>query len=234
MEKKVDVLEIVRRVVSALLAAAVFPAAYFMEFIYTQVSTGLIESAAMEWNITLKRVVDIVTGRDSISKILGFGDEAKEAFKWPSALDPVENLIIAFIICFAIVLVIALFLVFWSALSRNRYVPIVGAFLGIVAVFVMKHFFNQIAAPFIDGTISLLKLFSDGVIVSLIGNIVKIGIDVLVLGTFRNAILICFFGILLWNLLFILVELGDEEAAKEKENRAKMKANKKHSKKRKA
>lgn len=232
-KKNVDVLEIVRRVVSALLSLAVFPVAYFMEFVYLQIGTGLVENVAMEWNITIKRIIDIVLGKDDVSNIIGFGDSASEAFKWPSALDPVEKMIIAFVICFAVMLVIALFLVFWSALSRNRFVAVGGAVLGIISVFVLKYFFNQIAAPFLDGSINLLNLFSDGVIMSLIGGVVNLNFQVFVLGTFKNAVIICFICIALWNLLFFFVELGDEEAAKEKQARAKAKAAKKSRKKRK-
>ena len=234
MKKNVDVMDIVRRVISALLAAAIFPAVYFLEFVYTQLGTGLSENTAMEWSITIKRIVEIVTGKDPVSKIIGFGKEAEEAFKWPSALDPVENMITAFCICFAVLLVIALFLLLWSAISRNRIVPIAVGTLGVIGVFVMKYIFNQIAAPFLDGTINLLNIFSDGVIMSLVGGIVNIQFDILSLGTFRNAMIICFAAVALWNLLFILVEIGDEEAAAEKAARNAKKASKKASKKRKA
>ena len=84
--------------------------------------------------------------------------------------------------------------------------------------------FNSAAFEITSGNINIIKAFSDGLIATLAGGIVNI--DTLTLGGFQNGMLILFGAIIVWNLCFWLIEIGDEDAKKEKEARKAKKAKK--------
>ena len=59
----------VYRIVNALLAAAIFPAVLFLDFLLVRASTSLAD-VGLEETITLKRIIDIFTGHDTLSSLI--------------------------------------------------------------------------------------------------------------------------------------------------------------------
>ncbi|MBQ4626444.1 MAG: hypothetical protein IJB45_04245, partial [Clostridia bacterium] len=82
----------------------------------------------------------------------------------------------------------------------------------------MSAFFAQAAIFFTLGTINVVEVFAgSGLLSSLLGSVVKV--DTLMLGGFKNGLIILFAVIIIWTLSFILIDLGDEkEEKKEKKN----------------
>ena len=80
----------VYRIIDALLAAAVFTNLLFTDLIFFQASTTLFD-AGLEESVNLKKIIDILSGNDSLSGLL---PEAG-SFKWPAAFDPINGRLIA-------------------------------------------------------------------------------------------------------------------------------------------
>ena len=210
----------VYRIVNALLAAAVFPAALLLEFVLVRLSTSIVE-VGLEETFTLRQILGFFFGDE---RILGFSYadmKSPGAFEFPKALDPVKGYLIASAVAFAIAIVAAIFIIIWSICSNKRIPVIISCVLGIAAVIVMNSCFNAATAPLVEGSINVVSLFSSGILASLLGNIVFV--DTLCFAGFQNGIIIAFIAILLWTAAFYIVEIGDpeEEKAPKKANKSK-------------
>lgn len=200
------------RIVNALLAAAIFPAVVFLEFILFRVSTTLFE-AGLEESITIKFIIDVLTGKEEMWYNLITLNEG--GFAFPAALEPYKARLIAIVVLFGIALVAALFVFIWSICSNKRIPVLVASALGIVSAISMTGVFNSVAKLLMDGTINVVELFTSNWIISLLGEIIVV--DYIGFAGFHNAIIFLFVGIIVWTLSFYLVELGEPKEEKSKE-----------------
>ena len=223
-------MKVVYRVVNALLAALVFPATYFLEMIFIKVSFNddlsdvsdliakFIPDASknplnygLQESITLKRIVDIVTGNDRLSTLLPDGGK----LSWPAGLDPIKPHLIACVVLLGVALLTALFVFIWSVCSNRRLPPAIAAAVGVAATVAMIIVFNRAAAHLMNGDLNLVEIVAgSGLLSSLLGKALQI--DSLVLGGFQNAIIILLGLVVVWTLIFFAIELGDAEAEAEK------------------
>lgn len=199
------------RIVNALLAASIFPAALFLEFILIRLSTSLVE-AGLEETLTLKKIIGFFLGTDTIVGFTYKEIKSPEGLIIPEALEPVMGQLIAVVVTFAIAIIAAIFIIIWSICSNKRIPVIAASVIGIASVIIMNACFNSAAAPIIDGTINIVKLFTSNWLVSLLGNIVFV--DTLRFAGFQNGIIIAFVAILIWNAAFYLVEIGEPKEEK--------------------
>lgn len=200
------------RIVNALLAAAIFPAVVFLEFILFRVSTTLFE-AGLEESITIKFIIDVLTGKEEMWYNLITLNEG--GFAFPAALEPYKARLIAVVVLFGIALVAALFVFIWSICSNKRIPVLVASALGIVSAISMTGVFNSVAKLLMDGTINVVELFTSNWIISLLGEVIVV--DYIGFAGFHNAIIFLFVGIIVWTLSFYLVELGEPKEEKSKE-----------------
>ncbi len=206
------------RVVNALLAATIFPVALLLEFVIFRLSTSFVD-AGLEETITIKQLIGFFTGSD---RILGFKYENIKTdgpLEFPAALDPVKAQLIAVVVAFAIAIIAAIFIIIWSCCSNKRIPIIAAATVGIIAVIVMNACFNSAAAPIIEGTINPLNIFSTGLLVSLLGNVVFV--DTLCFAGFQNGMIIVFVAMLLWTAAYYIVEIGEPKEEKISKKKAK-------------
>lgn len=197
----------VYRIVNALLAAAIFPAVLFLDFLLVRASTSLAD-VGLEETITLKRIIDIFTGHDTLSSLI----QSSGDFSWPEAFAPINSRLIACVVFFALALIAALFIIFWSIFSNKR-IPVLSASIaGLVSVIVMNACFNSAAREIMSGTINIVQAFATGWIGSIVGSIVNI--DTLVFGGFQNGMIILFVCLIIWTGAFYLVELGEPKEEK--------------------
>ena len=197
----------VYRIVNALLAAAIFPAVLFLDFLLVRASTSLAD-VGLEETITLKRIIDIFTGHDTLSSLI----QSSGDFSWPEAFAPINSRLIACVVFFALALIAALFIIFWSIFSNKR-IPVLSASIaGLVSVIVMNACFNSAAREIMGGTINIVQAFATGWIGSIVGSIVNI--DTLVFGGFQNGMIILFVCLIIWTGAFYLVELGEPKEEK--------------------
>lgn len=199
----------VYRIVNALIAAAVFPAVFFLEFIFVRISTTFLDAGLQE-SMTLWEIIEILTGKETF---VGFDLSVSSGnISWPAALDPVKPELIATVVFFALALVCALFVFFWSIFSNKRLPVVISSVLGIASVITMTSCFNSVADLFVSGTLNVVDLFSDSWLVSLVGEVIVV--NALALGGFHNAILIAFVLLLVWTGAFYLVEIGEPKEEK--------------------
>lgn len=208
------------RIVNAILAATIFPAALLLEFVLIRLSTSLVE-VGLEETLTLKHLIGFFLGTDTIVGFTYEDIKSSEGFVFPEALNPVKAQLIAVVVAFAIAIIAAIFIIIWSICSNKRLPVVISAASGIISVIVMNACFNSAAAPLIEGTINVVNLFSSNWLVSLLGNIIFV--DTLCFAGFQNGIIILFVAILLWNAAFYIVEIGEpkEEKIAKKARKAK-------------
>lgn len=198
------------RIVNALLAAAVFPVVIFMDLIYFRISTSLADAGLQE-GISIKFIIDVITGKETF-----FHDmlikETGLTLSWPEALDPVKGQLIATFVSFVLIIIAALFIVIWSICSNKRLPVLIASVTGIVSAIVMIICFNSAAAPIMDGTINVIKIFSSNWLIGLLGNVVSV--DYLGLGGFQTGIIMLFISLIVWTGAFYLVEMGETKEEK--------------------
>ena len=200
------------RIVNGLLAAAVFPVIIFVDLILFRLSTNIFP-AGIEEAISIKFIIDVITGKEEFWHEMII-KKASGNFTWPVALDPIKGRLIAFAVCFVLIILISLFIIVWSCCSNKR-IPVLAASIGgLVSAIVMIACFNSAAALFMDGSINLISLFSTGWLASILGNFVSV--DLLSLGGFQNGLIFIFVGLIVWTGAYYLIEIGDTEEEKQK------------------
>lgn len=194
----------VYRIVNALLAAAVFPAVIFLDFMIVRASTTIVD-AGVEESINIQRIINILMGNDRISEFVdGFGSGG---FTWPEAFAPINARLISAVAFFAVALLCALFIIIWSACSNKRIPVLSAAALGLVSTIIMICCFNSASAAITSGAINVVTAFGSGWIASLLGGFVNI--DTLAFGGFQNGMIILFVCLIIWTVVFYLIELGE-------------------------
>ena len=197
------------KIVNALISISIIPAAIFLEFVFIQMSTSVLD-VGIEESFSIKRFYDIfVSGKDPFSFLI----KEDTVFYWPDGLDPVKPYLIAFIVFFALAIITALFIFVWSICSGKRIPVIIAGGAGILFSILMNVCFSAGAELFTSGEINIVDALSGGgFLASLVSGFVSV--DTLMLGGFKNAFIIIFAAVILWTLAFILVDMGDEKEPK--------------------
>ncbi len=240
----------VYRCINALLGAAAIAAAFFVDFFRIELSftdnawdliskVGNIFAAKKQADplpsggvglledFSIKRIIDLLTGKDPLSTLFGDTD-----FSWPVIFNPIRNRLILFVVLFGLMLVAALFVIVWSICSNRRMPIFVAGVLGVIFTIGMMQVFRQWAAPLCDGTINVAgwisqKIFGTSDAVSGVLNTVLqglVGVAIENIFTFnialcglQNAMIIVFSCIAVWSAIFWLVDVGDAQVKEEKE-----------------
>ncbi|MEE1011758.1 MAG: hypothetical protein U0L11_06965 [Acutalibacteraceae bacterium] len=228
------------RSVNALLATAVFPIVVFLDFIIIRVGdslgnllgafTGGSESSSilpvgLEQGISIKFVIDIFrgVGEGEFWHRMLVNDEAsgKINFVWPESLNAIKGDLIAVVVCLAIVLIAALFIIAWSFISNKRIPVLAAAGTGIVSLIVLRIFFES-ASEFLRNSFSITDILDGGSLIStLAGSIIDL--EDVAIGSFWIVLLFLFIGLLIWTGAYYLIEIGDtpEEKAAAQAKRVK-------------
>lgn len=197
------------KAVNAILALATIPATFFLEFFFIQASTSIIDVGVKE-SFSLSRLYDIF-----IKKTDPFAIFFQNAgyFAWPEEFEPLTPWLIASAVCFALAIIAAIFICVWTICSNKRIVNIIVSGAGILSTILMSVFFSKAASFITLGTVNYVKaLGGKGIVGSIIGSVVSV--DTLMLGGFKNALIILFALIIVWTFAFILIDLGDDKETK--------------------
>lgn len=211
----------VMKIVNILIAAAIFPAAYFLELIFIQVGSNenaqwLIQllspdspGIGVEESFSIHEIVQIAQGKHIYSNIFS---NFSGSFTWPEALDPLKGRLITFAVCFVLCLLIALFVIIFSICSSKRLPVLIAGAAGLISAIIMIVSFNSAAQVLISGEISVEALFGTNpdkwVTNMLLG---FVGVDTLMLGGFHSAFIMIFVGIIVWTGAFALIEIGENK-----------------------
>ncbi|MBQ2841401.1 MAG: hypothetical protein IJE72_00030 [Clostridia bacterium] len=204
-------MNILYRIVNALLAAAVFPIILFMEFIYFRIGTTVVDAGLHE-TLTVKDMIDIVRGEHTFSYIYDLA--ADSSFQWPDAFDTINGRLITSGVCLALVIVAALFIIIWSICSSKRIPVLAASVAGLVCTIIMIACFSSAASVITTGVIGVSDILNSGLLTSIVGNLVKI--EAISLAGFQNGLIFTFIFLLVWTGAYYLIEIGEnkEETSK--------------------
>lgn len=191
------------RIVTALLAIAVFPVAYFTDLITVYMHATIYDSNIVE-NLSVKRIIELFTGDGLFAGVFN-KDNMSEI---PEVLLKFKGNFIAFAVCFALALLIALAIIIVAAATNSRKTTAALGAAGILCLIGMKIAFSDIAAAVDAGTLTLGSL-TDMSFMNLFGKIVLV-----TMSTAPVVMAVLFLAILIWNVAFIAIDLGEEQPKK--------------------
>lgn len=194
------------RIVTALLAIAVFPVAYFTDIITVYAHANLYDSNIVE-ALSIKRIVELFTGDGLFADLVKGG-----ASELPDGLLKFKGNFIAFVVFFAIALLVALAIIIVAAATNSRKTTAALGAAGILCLIGMKIAFSDIAAAVDAGTLTLGSL-TDMSFMNLFGKIVLV-----TMSTAPVVMAVLFLAILIWNVAFIVIDLGEEQPKKKTKN----------------
>ena len=191
------------RIVTALLAAAIFPVAYFTDLITVYMHATIYDSNIVE-NLSVKRIIELFTGDGLFAGVFN-KDNMSEI---PEGLLKFKGNFIAFAVCFALALLIALAIIIVAAATNSRKATASLGAAGILCLIGMKIAFSDIAAAVDAGKLTLGSL-TDMSFMNLFGKIVLV-----TMSTAPAVMTVLFLAILIWNVAFIVIDLGEEQPKK--------------------
>lgn len=195
------------RIVTALLAIAVFPVAYFTDLITVYMHATIYDSNIVE-NLSVKRIIELFTGDGLFAGVFN-KDNMSEI---PEGLLKFKGNFIAFVVFFAIALLVALAIIIVAAATNSRKTTAALGAAGILCLIGMKIAFSDIAAAVDAGKLTLGSL-TDMSFMNLFGKIVLV-----TMSTAPAVMTVLFLAILIWNVAFIVIDLGEEQPKKKAKN----------------
>lgn len=190
------------RIVTALLAAAVFPVAYFTDIITVYMHANLYDSNIVE-NLSIKRIIELFTGDGLFADLVKSG-----ASELPDGLLEYKGNFIAFVVFFALALLVALATVIVAAATNSRKATASLGAAGLLSLIGMRIAFSGVASAVKAGTLTLGSL-TDISLLNLVGKIVLV-----TMSTAPAVMTVLFLAILIWNVAFIMIDLGEEQPKK--------------------
>lgn len=190
------------RIVTALLAAAVFPVAYFTDIITVYMHANLYDSNIVE-NLSIKRIIELFTGDGLFADLVKGG-----ASELPDGLLEYKGNFIAFVVFFALALLVALTTVIVAAATNSRKATASLGAAGLLSLIGMRIAFSGVASAVKAGSLTLGSL-TDISLLNLVGKIVLV-----TMSTAPAVMTVLFLAILIWNVAFIMIDLGEEQPKK--------------------
>lgn len=191
------------RIVTALLAAAIFPVAYFTDLITVYAHANLYDSNIVE-ALSIKRIVELFTGDGLFAGVFN-KDNMSEI---PEGLLKFKGNFIAFAVCFALALLIALAIIIVAAATNSRKTTAALGAAGLLSIIGMRIAFSAVSSAVKAGTLTLGSL-TDMSFMNLFGKIVLV-----TMSTAPAVMTVLFLAILIWNVAFIVIDLGEEQPKK--------------------
>jgi hypothetical protein len=196
-------LKIVYRIVSALLALCVIPAAYFLSFLKYGFSAVVINIGD---EVSIKYLFDQFLDKNSPLNGLFGGSGDFFANASVKSLMPAG---ISFLVFFALAILISLVVFFFAAFSNMRLTITclgAGGFLSIIGVYIS---FGRFAAPLLSGSTAISDFLNIGSLGFLVDSAIKIEIFRLTSATMIMGLI--FSLIVIWGLAFVLTDDGSEK-----------------------
>lgn len=191
------------RIVTALLAIAVFPVAYFTDLITVYMHATIYDSNIVE-NLSVKRIIELFTGDGLFADV--FNKDNMSGI--PEVLLKFKGNFIAFAVCFALALLIALAIIIVAAATNSRKTTAALGAAGLLSIIGMRIAFSAVSSAVKAGTLTLGSL-TDMSFMNLFGKIVLV-----TMSTAPAVMTVLFLAILIWNVAFIVIDLGEEQPKK--------------------
>lgn len=227
IKRKTTGFDILYRVITAIMAVAIFPAFYFGNLITFAISHEDISNLLNYFRE--EATLDVTADSISLSQLSKwtdlFSSFASDDFDFKTAIlqNEMYTPVIVAVVFVAIALVLAL-VILGFAISSNKIKVITAlsgaGFLSTIAAYIS---FGAFANPLVAGEITLAQLFNlDGIITTAIIGFLG-DVEVFALDSAFFAVMFLLLGILVWSVAVIVVNADDEKAkaekAREKANR---------------
>lgn len=232
IKRKTTALDIVSRVITCGLAAAIPVAAYVLSIIYYEFeSTAIALVSKLMGNesdtgitygyITIKGFV-----KDFLPTLLSPSDNSGRGAQLWEALEPLHSAIYATGIVFTVSLLISVVIFFASCFSNSNKIPLVLSVAGLASTGGMAVAFRALTGPIVDGSFQLTGtllstvlsgLFGDSAIGALIGSLAGAVSDMIIKFTVINlstawiTMMVCYVIIIIWHGAMLLVNMGDNK-----------------------
>ena len=126
----------------------------------------------------------------------------------PEVLLKFKGNFIAFAVCFALALLIALAIIIVAAATNSRKTTAALGAAGLLSIIGMRIAFSAVSSAVKAGTLTLGSL-TDMSFMNLFGKIVLV-----TMSTAPAVMTVLFLAILIWNVAFIVIDLGEEQPKK--------------------
>ena len=216
LKKKTTGMDIFYRIVTILMAAAVPVAAYYAKLIYLVVKS------------TAFALIAQLTGDSSdngdtqayysISKfVTNFGPLIKDkgtsqaGSVWAS-LSEVHTQIIMVAVCFVLTVLLAVAIFLTGCFSNKRLPQLIMSGVGILSMIIFAIAFSSLANTIVSGEVGLQTLFNSDIVKAFLPYLASI--SVLKKSSGYYLMLFLHIAIFLWTGSNMLIDLGDEKAAK--------------------
>ncbi len=221
LQKKTTGFDIFYRVVTAIMAVAMYPLFYFLDIVFIQVDHKAVSDIIGSLSGNEQPTLDVTYESFSIPKIADWielftsfaGDSAQPIDLWGPAFRPLTFAMI-FI---AIALVLGLVILGFAAFSNKIKVIMGLSGAGFVASLISYICFSSFAAPIVSGEITLATLIGKGnsgianLLFQIVGDVSQLSLQ----GAFWS-VLFLMLGIFAWSLSVFIVNLGEEKENEEK------------------
>lgn len=199
------------RIVTALLAAAVFPVAYFTDLMTVYMHANIYDSNIVE-NLSIQRIISLFTGDGLFADMVGSGTE------FPAALERYKANLIAIVVFFALALLVALATVIVAAVTNSQKTTAILGTVGLLCMIGMMIAFSGVSTAIKEGSLTLGGI-AGMTLLNLVGKLVLV-----TLSTAPTVMLVLFLTIAIWNVAFIMINLGEEDTKKAKQKSKKKRA----------
>lgn len=204
-------MKIVYKIVAAILALIVIPLAIFGPVMYYSIKSTAMQMLLLIVRKTDPQILDNYmnagseipdTFADTLSLYKSFDllDIAKSLSENNTTnpdIDIIKTPAITAGVLFILILICALVTAILAIVCKNNRKPVFGALVGIGLSVVFKFAFESLAAPFVDGTVSLSSFMSNSLLAGLIAEV-----QTFTLSTTYWLIPICFAAVAVWTLLY--------------------------------
>ncbi len=198
------------RIIMAILAVCVPVAAYFCDYFYYVVQSDMFKFLAQLKGNTSDtgETYDTVSLNKIVQEYIPLVSEyADGASGIAETLAPLKSAAISFAVFFVLAIVLAVVVFFFSCFSKKKIVPLCLSAGGVLSMIGVYASFHYIAAPILNGTISLSDFFTNPLVSAVLPFIASISEFRLTTGYF--IMLFLFIAMALWAGANKLIVLGD-------------------------
>lgn len=199
------------RIIMAIMALCVPIAAYFCNYFYYVLQSDVFKLLAQLQGNTADTgdTYDFVSFNKIVQDYLPMLDgKSEDVTALLEPLAPLKSALISFAVFFALAVVLALVVFFFSCFSKKKLAPLCISVSGVLAMIGVRVSFHYISAPLLDGTVSLSSFFENPIITAVLPFVARLSEFNLTTGFFL--MLFLFIAMALWAGANMLIALGDK------------------------
>lgn len=205
------------RIIMAILALCVPIAGYFSNYFYYLVNSSVFKLLTQLKGDTADTgdTYDFVSLQEIVQLLApNFGKESTDLSGLLDSVAELKPALISFAVFFALAIVLALVIFFFSCFSKKKLAPLCISVGGVLAMIGIRVSFHYISAPILDGTVSLSNFFENPIITAVLPFIAQVAELRLTTGYFL--MLFLFIAMALWAGANMIIALGDKPQKEQK------------------